>query len=106
MLKNLTVNDFKGLADKAPETLTAGEKEYLTYGIKGIRGEAEAGFPTVMNALPALRQHQGTKNQRLLDTLMTIMGNSVDALIKSKRAATNERISLLWLIYSQNGTSL
>ncbi len=93
MLKNLTVNDFKGLADKAPETLTAGEKEYLTYGIKGIRGEAEAGFPTVMNvALPALRQHQGTKNQRLLDTLMTIMGNSVDTNLV-KRAKTNDIVA-------------
>ncbi len=93
MLKNLTVNDFKGLADKAPETLTAGEKEYLTYGIKGIRGEAEAGFPTVMNiALPALRQHQGTKNQRLLDTLMTIVGNSVDTNLV-KRAKTNDIVA-------------
>lgn len=90
MLKNLTVNDFKGLADKAPESLTAGEKEYLAYGIKGIRGEAEAGFPTVFNvALPALRKHQGTKNQRLLDTLMTIVGNSVDTNLV-KRAQTND----------------
>lgn len=90
MLKDLTVNDFKGLADKAPEALTAGEKEYLTYGIKGIRGEAEAGFPTVMTiGLPALRKHQGTTNQRLLDTLMTIVGNGVDTNLV-KRAQTND----------------
>lgn len=93
MLKDLTVNDFKGLADKTPESLTAGEKEYLTYGIKGIRGEAEAGFPTVLDiALPALRQHQGTKNQRLLDTLMTIVGNSVDTNLV-KRAKTNDIVA-------------
>jgi len=89
MLKDLTVNDFKDLDDKSPESLTAGEKQYLKYGIKGIRGEAEAGFPTVMNvALPALRKHQGTKNQRLLDTLMTIVGSTVDTKLV-KRAHTD-----------------
>lgn len=79
MLTGLTANDFSGLADKDPAALTAGERQYLTYGIKGIRGEAEAGYPTVMQvALPALKRSRGTINQRLLDTLMAIVQATVD----------------------------
>lgn len=87
MLKGLTVNDFSGLDTKDPATLTAGEREYLTYGIKGIRGEAEAGYPTVMTvALPALQRSHGTINQRLLDTLMAIVQATVDTnLVKRAR---------------------
>ena len=79
MLAGLTANDFNDLNTKDPTTLTAGERQYLTYGIKGIRGEAEAGYPTVMQvALPALRRSRGTINQRLLDTLMAIVQATVD----------------------------
>ena len=79
MLMGLTANDFSILNAKEPATLTAGERQYLNYGIKGIRGEAEAGYPTVMQvALPALQRSHGTINQRLLDTLMAIVQATVD----------------------------
>lgn len=53
MTKGLTKRDFK---DMIPEDAkTAGEKLYVKYGISGVRGQAEAGFPAVRNAgLPCL----------------------------------------------------
>lgn len=90
MLRGLTAHDFDGLADKSRDQLTAGEKLYLRDGITGIRGEAEAGYPTIFNiALPALRQSTGTLNQRLLDTLLTIVANTIDTNLV-KRAGKAE----------------
>ncbi|MFC6259437.1 triphosphoribosyl-dephospho-CoA synthase CitG [Levilactobacillus fujinensis] len=89
MLYGLTAHDFDGLTDKSADQLTAGEKLYLRDGITGIRGEAEAGYPTVFDmALPALRRSTGTLNQRLLDTLLTIVANSTDTnLVKRAGSA-------------------
>jgi holo-ACP synthase/triphosphoribosyl-dephospho-CoA synthase len=37
--------------------LTSGERLFIEYGIRGIRGEAEEGFPSVLNhSLPCLRE--------------------------------------------------
>ena len=37
--------------------LTVGEKLYLRYGIRGVRGQAEDGFPAVLHAgLPVLEK--------------------------------------------------
>ncbi len=48
MAAGLTERDLKGITfDNAR---TAGEKSYAQYGITGARGEAEKGFPTVLNA--------------------------------------------------------
>ena len=49
--------DFKALADKDLRMLTAGEAQYRTFGIGGIRREAAEGFPSVREvAFPLLRQ--------------------------------------------------
>lgn len=79
MLKNLTASDFAHTAEKPKSQLTAGEKLYLAYGLTGVRGEAEAGYPSVFAVgLPALQKAQGTLNERLLDTLLAIVAQFTD----------------------------
>ena len=53
MTKGLVSSDYVNLT---PETAkTAGQKLYLQYGITGVRGQAEGGFPAVRNVgLPKL----------------------------------------------------
>lgn len=53
MTEGLVSKDYVNLT---PETAkTAGQKLYLQYGITGVRGQAEAGFPAVLNVgLPKL----------------------------------------------------
>lgn len=53
MTRGLTAGDYQGLTEATAKT--AGQKLYLRYGITGVRGQAEAGFPTVKNVgLPKL----------------------------------------------------
>nr|WP_137597107.1 triphosphoribosyl-dephospho-CoA synthase CitG [Paucilactobacillus kaifaensis] len=88
MLNDLIDHDFDKIKQKNSMNLTAGEQQFLKYGKTGIRGEAQAGFPIVFNhALPYLKASKGTVNQRLLDTLMTIVSYSDDSNL-IKRAGT------------------
>ncbi|MTV82025.1 triphosphoribosyl-dephospho-CoA synthase [Secundilactobacillus folii] len=90
MLRGLTASDFKNLDRQPADLLTAGERQYLRYGTKGIRGEAETGYPTVISVgLPTLRAAKGNQNQRLLDTLMMLVGHSVDTNLV-KRAGNED----------------
>ncbi|MQS76578.1 triphosphoribosyl-dephospho-CoA synthase CitG [Companilactobacillus halodurans] len=79
MLRGLTENDFKDLDKK--KNLTNGEKMFLQYGVTGIRGEAERGYPIVFEkSLPFLKAHFGNDfNNVLLDTLMVIVSESYDS---------------------------
>ena len=55
MTQGITASDFSGITEKTAQTV--GEHLYATYGITGIRGEAEAGYPTVLNVgLPILQK--------------------------------------------------
>lgn len=55
MTKDLVAQDFAGVTPKNAKT--AGERIYAENGISGVRGQAEKGFPAVMDVgLPVLRQ--------------------------------------------------
>ena len=68
--------------------MTAGEQQFQTYQLTGIRGEAVNGFPGVAEiAVPFLQATFGTMTQRLLDTLMKIAATLEDSTL-IKRAKT------------------
>ncbi|MGV0168680.1 triphosphoribosyl-dephospho-CoA synthase [Furfurilactobacillus sp. WILCCON 0119] len=90
MLAGLSKRDFDRLKQRNPQQLTAGERQFLKYGKLGIRGEAEAGFPTVATlALPFLRQQTGSVMDRLLNVLIKIAGETDDSNL-IKRAGNPE----------------
>ena len=61
---------------------THGERLYLAYGVRGIRGEVQRGFPSVReHALPMLRELRkqcATPDQALVQTLLCLMANVDD----------------------------
>lgn len=67
------------------ENLTYGEKLYLKYGVKGIRGEVEAGFETVLKySLPVLRNLLNDKkhiNDVSVQVLLHLIANTEDSNI-------------------------
>lgn len=79
MLEGLCEHDFAGIKDLPLSELTAGERLYVEHGLTGVRGEAEAGYPSVFDVgLPAFKAASGTLNERLLDTLMAIVARFTD----------------------------
>lgn len=55
MTEGLTETDFAGITEE--NAVTAGQKLYAMYGITGIRGEAEKGYPAVKEiGLPVLKK--------------------------------------------------
>ena len=54
MTRGVVEKDFAGITRENAKTV--GERLYAEYGITGVRGQAEAGFPAVKRCLPVLRQ--------------------------------------------------
>lgn len=80
MTKGLVFKDYVNLT---PETVkTAGQKLYLQYGITGVRGQAEAGFPAVLNVgLPKLEAALAAGksiNEAGCAALLAMLANTVD----------------------------
>lgn len=112
MAAGLVARELKNLDHAA---MTAGEKLYYKYGITGIRGEVENGFPSVVNyGLPALEDafdKGATINDALvhaLISLMTVVEDSnviwrtdYDTLLEVQRIAKN--ILSLGSVFTKKG---
>ena len=112
MAAGLVARELKNLDHAA---MTAGEKLYYKYGITGIRGEVENGFPSVVNyGLPALEDafNKGaTINDAFvhaLISLMTVVEDSnviwrtdYDTLLEVQRIAKN--ILSLGSVFTEKG---
>ena len=89
--------DFAGIHEKNKKFLTKGERVFIEHGITGIRGEAEAGYPVVINiALNALKKYLAKNfslNDSLAFTLIHIMAEANDTnIISRKDFATAEKV--------------
>lgn len=89
--------ELESLRDAPPDRpLTAGERLYLRYGVTGIRGEAERGFPTVVNrALPFLENaaREGrSPGDAGADTLLVIMQHSDDTNVLHRSGTDGLRL--------------
>jgi triphosphoribosyl-dephospho-CoA synthase len=86
LCRDLCLNDFAALTHRTPQT--HGEKLFVEFGIIGIRGETEQGFPLVRNVgLPALHfaisQGLGWR-ESLIHTLLSLMANCDDTTVLSR----------------------
>lgn len=90
----------KDYADLTPETAnTVGQKLYLQYGITGVRGQAEAGFPAVGKVgLPKLEEGLScglSMNDAGCAALLAMMASTVDTnIIHRSDYETQQRIAL------------
>lgn len=76
MADGLCAREYGALSTRAPQT--RGEQMYVAHGVRGVRGEAEAGFPAALDlALPALRGAQG-RNEALVTALVRLMAALTD----------------------------
>lgn len=84
-VRGLVERELRGL-DEGSAELTPGERAWTLYGVDGARGEAERGFPVVVQAVDLLRQlEEGddalSGRERAAQALLGILaGNSDSAL--------------------------
>ena len=88
---------YQRLDDKPKAQWTKGEKMYFRYGVTGVRGEAEAGFPSVCHiSLPHYRQCRAADmnvNDALVDTLLVLMAETEDTNILGR----HDKEKLQWV---------
>ena len=85
LCKGLCAAAYHNLQDKPEQQLTKGEKMYRRYGVTGVRGEAEAGFPSLCRlSLPHYRKCRAANmsiNDSLVDTLLVLLTDTHDTNI-------------------------
>ncbi|MBS3938480.1 MAG: triphosphoribosyl-dephospho-CoA synthase [Peptococcaceae bacterium] len=83
--RGLTERDLSKLAKRERDSLTAGERLYMEKGYTGIRGEAEAGLPTVERVgYPALEyalSRDVSLNDAAVHALISIMAHLADTTV-------------------------
>lgn len=86
--EDLVKKDFEGIGDKPKALLTKGEKMYLEYGYKGVRGVAEGGYAVVRErSLPVYEQLRNSGvplNDALVHTLLYLIAETEDTNIVSR----------------------
>ena len=97
MAAGLVEKDFAGLREET--AVTVGQKLYLRYGITGVRGQAEAGFPAVLQVgLPRLEEGLArglTLNDAGCGALLALLAANADTnLISRGGYETQQRIAL------------
>jgi triphosphoribosyl-dephospho-CoA synthetase len=95
IVRGIVERDFTDAGKKKPSERTAGERLYLAEGVTGIRGEAERGFPAVIEvALPCLRKllsDGAALNDALAETLLLLMTATEDTNILARGGREGER---------------
>lgn len=80
MCRGLCAQDFANLKEK--KTLSKGERMYLCYGCKGVRGVAESGYQIVRRVLlpvyTRLRESGVGINDALVHTLLYLIKDTKD----------------------------
>ncbi|PXV95825.1 triphosphoribosyl-dephospho-CoA synthase [Lachnotalea glycerini] len=86
MTNDILEEDFKNIDYNHPKT--NGERLYIRYGNRGIRGEVQNGFPTVKNiALPALQYYKSlnfNNNLTQIQVLMHLIANTEDTNVLAR----------------------
>lgn len=86
MVKGITAQDFAAVT--LENASTAGQRLYSAFGITGIRGQAEAGFPAVLeHGLPTLEQGlaQGrSMNEAGCAALLALMAHTEDTNLMAR----------------------
>jgi len=102
MTQGLTAKDFEGVTIE--NAMTNGQRLYARYGIAGVRGQAELGFPAVQHGLEIFRQglSQGLSvNEAGCAVLLHLLTETVDtnliarSNLETQRAVTRQIAALL-----------
>lgn len=88
MTAGITAADFKDVSTKT--NLSYGEQLYVDFGVTGIRGEAEAGYPALQAlALPWLRAHgELPATRRYLELMLYLIAELEDVNILHRGGLT------------------